>query len=277
MGKGALVQRTLSGLVFLAVVIGCLLLPYGVLALTLLLAVSLSYEFYRLASASRFRREHVLVVAALVLALLFGFLYLQAGLSPRYMALAMLPLVAAWICQLFDGASDHAFSAAPFYPVLYILPALLSLLWIAWPGGVFSWRLTLGVMVLIWVNDIGAYCLGMLFGQRPGSRKLFPALSPKKSWIGVVGGTLFCLLAAWGIWALWGSPVLALAHWLVLALIESVFGVLGDLYESLLKRHAGVKDAGKLIPGHGGMLDRFDDLLFVLPLTAVYLLIFQLI
>ena len=277
MGKGALVQRTLSGLVFLAVVIGCLLLPYGVLALTLLLAVSLSYEFYRLASASRFRKEHVLVVAALVLALLFGFLYLQAGLSPRYMALAMLPLVAAWICQLFDGASDHAFSTEVYFPLLYVLPATLSLLRLAWPGAAFSWRLTLGVMVLIWINDIGAYCFGMLFGQRANSRKLFPALSPKKSWVGVYGGTVFTFLAAWAVWALWGEPVLALPHWMVLALIVSAIGVPGDLFESLIKRHAGVKDASQFIPGHGGMLDRFDDLLFVLPVSAVYLLVFQLI
>lgn len=277
MSKSSLVQRTLSGLVFIVVMVGCLLLPYGVLALTLLLAYSLSFEFYRMVSEPRYRKEHVLVTVALVLVLAGWFLHLQLGLPARYMALGLLPLVAAWICQLFDGASDHAFSTVPFFPLLYVLPALLSLLWIAWPGGVFSWRLTLGVLVLIWVNDIGAYCVGMLFGQRSGSAKLFPALSPKKSWVGVVGGTLFCLLAAWGIWAWWGHPVLPLVHWMVIALIESVFGVLGDLYESLIKRHAGVKDAGKLIPGHGGLLDRFDDLLFVLPLTALYLLIFQLI
>lgn len=277
MGKGALVQRTLSGLVFLVVVIGCLLVPYGLLALSLLLAVSLSYEFYRMVSDRRFGKEQVLVTLAMAIVLLAWFLHLQLGVSARFMALGLLPLVAAWTCQLFDGAADHAFSTAPFFPLLYILPALLSLLWMAWPGGVFSWRLTLGALVLIWVNDIGAYCMGMLFGQRPGSPKLFPALSPKKSWIGVVGGTLFCLLAAWGIWALWGSVLFSLVHWLALALIESVFGVLGDLYESLVKRHAGVKDAGSLIPGHGGMLDRFDDMLFVFPLSALYILIFQLI
>ena len=131
--------------------------------------------------------------------------------------------------------------------------------------------------MLIWINDIGAYCVGMLFGQRTNSRKLFPALSPKKSWVGVYGGTAFTFLAAWAVWALWGAPVLTLPHWMALALIVSVVGVPGDLFESLIKRHAGVKDASQMIPGHGGMLDRFDDLLFILPVAATYLLVFQLI
>jgi len=195
----------------------------------------------------------------------------------RWLALSVLPLVAAWFCMLFDGAADHAFSTEPFFPLVYVLPAMLSMLRIAWPGGAFSWRLTLGLIVLIWINDIGAYCVGMLFGQRTNSRKLFPALSPKKSWVGVYGGTAFTFLAAWAVWTLWGAPVLALPHWMILALIVSAVGVPGDLFESLIKRHAGVKDASQLIPGHGGMLDRFDDLLFIFPVAAAYLLVFQLI
>jgi phosphatidate cytidylyltransferase len=131
------------------------------------------------------------------------------------------------------------------------------------------------VIVLLWLNDIGAYAVGMSLGQRPDSRKLFPALSPKKSWIGVVGGTLFTLLGAWGVSATFGAQVLPLVHWLALALIVSVFGVFGDLFESLIKRHAQVKDAGHFIPGHGGLLDRFDDVLFVLPLAALYLLLVE--
>ena len=79
------------------------------------------------------------------------------------------------------------------------------------------------------------------------------------------------------MWAIWGGEVLALGHWMVLSLVASVFGVFGDLYESLIKRHAGVKDSGSLIPGHGGLMDRFDDALFVFPVAAVYLTALQLI
>lgn len=277
MGKSTLVQRIVSGVILIAVVVGCLWLPWGVPALACLMTVTISLEFYRLVSGSRYRKEQVLVVLAMLLAVVLTFLHLAYGVPVRWLALSVLPLVAAWFCMLFDGASDHAFSTESFFPLVYVLPAMLSLLRIAWPGGAFSWRLTLGLIVLIWINDIGAYCVGMLFGQRTNSRKLFPALSPKKSWVGVYGGTAFTFLAAWAVWALWGAPVLALPHWMILALIVSAVGVPGDLFESLIKRHAGVKDASQLIPGHGGMLDRFDDLLFIFPVAAAYLLVFQLI
>ena len=272
MGKGTLWKRTASGVVFLAIVIGCLLHPLALLALSAFLAVALSHEFYRLTTDPRFRKEEVLVMTAMVVTL-----FLFYALPVRWLPLGLLPVVAAWVCQLFDGSREHAFVTEPYFPLLYILPMLLSLLRLSLVQEAFTWRLTLGVFVIIWMNDVGAYCIGMLFGQRPDSRKLFPALSPKKSWIGAVGGLLFSLVAAWAVWKLWGSPVLALPHWLVIALIESTFGVTGDLFESLIKRHAGVKDAGTLIPGHGGLLDRFDDALFVLPLVTVYLLVLQLI
>ena len=116
----------------------------------------------------------------------------------------------------------------------------------------------------------------MSFGQRPSSRKLFPALSPKKSWVGILGGTVATFLAAWGVSAFFGASVLSTAHWMAIAAIVSVFGVFGDLFESLIKRHAQVKDAGDLIPGHGGLLDRFDGLLFVLPAVLLYLTLVQL-
>ena len=277
MGASSLVQRIVSGVILIAVVVGCLWLPWGVLALSCLMAVTLSIEFYRLVSSARYRKEQVLVVAAMVLELVLLFLYLAKGLDARFLTLGLVLVVDAWICLIFDGASDHAFSTESFFPLVYILPAMLSLLRLSWPGGVFSWRLTLGLFVLVWISDIGAYCVGMLFGQRTNSRKLFPALSPKKSWVGVYGGTIFTFLAAWAVWALWGAQVLPLIHWMVLALIVASLGVLGDLFESLIKRHAGVKDASHVIPGHGGMLDRFDGLLFVLPVAAIYLLVFQLI
>ena len=277
MGKSTLVKRIVSGVILIAIVVGCFWLPWGVLALACLLTVAISIEFYRLLSSARYRKEQVLVVLAMLSALVLTFLHLAYGVPVRFLALSVLPMVAAWICMLFDGASDHAFSTEVYFPLLYVLPATLSLIRLAWPGAAFSWRLTLGLMVLIWINDIGAYCVGMLFGQRTNSRKLFPALSPKKSWVGVYGGTAFTFLGAWAVWALWGEPVLVLPHWMALALIVSAIGVPGDLFESLIKRHAGVKDASQFIPGHGGMLDRFDDLLFVLPVSAVYLLVFQLI
>lgn len=277
MGKGTLVNRIVFGVLFLVVVIASLLYPIALLTLCAFLGVAFSIEFYRMTVTRRYRKEEILVVTALVALCSLYFCMLYAGLSPRWLLLCLLPLVAAWICQLFDGVEGHEFVTEPYFPLVYFLPMLLALLRLSRVDGAFSWQLTLGIFVLIWCCDIGAYCFGMLLGQRPNSRKLFPAVSPKKSWIGVVGGTVVTFAAAWAVWAIWGASVLPLVHWMALALIASVFGVLGDLFESMIKRHAGVKDAGSLIPGHGGLLDRFDDALFVLPLSAVYLVVLQLI
>ena len=274
---GKLLKRTVFGLLFTAVVVGGLLTPWSLLALVVLLSVFLCYEFYRLTVERRFRKETVCVAAASLAALVLLFFHFQTGLPLRFAALAFLPVAAAHVFLLFDAAKDHAFPTAVYFPLLYVTLPLAAALWLAWPGGTFTWRLLLGLLILLWSNDIGAYVVGMSLGQRPTSRKLFPALSPKKSWIGVVGGTLFAFLAAWAVSATFGAPVLPLVHWLGLAALVSVFGVLGDLFESLLKRHAHVKDASNLIPGHGGLLDRFDDVLFVLPLAALYLSIFSLL
>lgn len=273
-----LVTRSGSGILFLVVVVAGLLAPACFLVLGNLLIAGLSMEFYRLTVGKRFRKEAVCIILAAMLAYTLGFFMLQSGLDARWMMTAFLPVIAASIFLLFDGAAGHEFPTAVYFPLIYVLPAFLAAVLMAFPvDGAYTWKLLLGIFVIIWCNDIGAYSLGMLLGQRPNSRKLFPALSPKKSWIGVVGGTLFAFLAAWLVSITFGTSVLSWPHWLAIAGIESVFGVLGDLFESLLKRHAQVKDAGKLIPGHGGLLDRFDDMLFVFPLVAVYLALFHLL
>jgi phosphatidate cytidylyltransferase len=273
-----LATRSGSGILFLVVVVAGLLAPACFLVLGNLLIAGLSMEFYRLTVGKRFRKEAVCIILAAMLAFTLGFFMLQSGLEARWMMTAFLPVIAASIFLLFDGAAGHEFPTAVYFPLIYVLPAFLAAVLLAFPvDGAYTWKLLLGIFVIIWCNDIGAYSLGMLLGQRPNSRKLFPALSPKKSWIGVVGGTLFAFLAAWLVSITFGASVLSWPHWLAIAGIESVFGVLGDLFESLLKRHAQVKDAGKLIPGHGGLLDRFDDMLFVFPLVAVYLALFHLL
>jgi phosphatidate cytidylyltransferase len=129
----------------------------------------------------------------------------------------------------------------------------------------YTRRIILGMLILVWINDTGAYVTGSIFGRH----KLFPRISPKKSWEGLAGGTLFTMVAA--IWMDRFMGMLSATNWLIIAAIVSVFGVYGDLTESLLKRNANKKDSGNLIPGHGGVLDRFDSVLFVIPIVTVYL------
>ncbi len=139
-------------------------------------------------------------------------------------------------------------------------------------GTVYTYLMPLSVFVFLWINDTGAYCCGSLLGRH----KLFPRISPGKSWEGSVGGAVFVAAAAvliWHLTELYGVNDLQLgvAEWVGLGLVVTVFGTWGDLVESLFKRTLGIKDSGKILPGHGGMLDRFDSSLLALPAAVVYL------
>jgi phosphatidate cytidylyltransferase len=129
--------------------------------------------------------------------------------------------------------------------------------------------LPLSVFVFTWLNDTGAYCTGMLFGKH----KLFERISPKKSWEGSIGGGVAAIASSFAFAHF--SPTLTTLNWVGLAVVVVVFGTWGDLTESLFKRHLGIKDSGTILPGHGGMLDRFDSILIAVPAAVVYLFILK--
>lgn len=130
-----------------------------------------------------------------------------------------------------------------------------------------SLLLPVALILLIWMNDTMAYLTGSFVGRT----KFFPAISPKKTIEGTVGGIIFTMAFAW-VWSVY-STAFSTFHWIVLALIASLIGTIGDLIESKLKRMADVKDSGAMMPGHGGALDRFDSLLFAAPFAFLYALI----
>ena len=150
----------------------------------------------------------------------------------------------------------------------------------------YHWILPMSVFVFLWVNDTGAYCTGSLLGRH----KLFPRVSPGKSWEGSIGGGIFVLIAAAIIsqFAAANTPLgsasqglstlntqLSTLKWLGLGLVVVFFGTWGDLVESLFKRTLGIKDSGNILPGHGGMLDRFDSSLMAIPAAVIYLYTLQ--
>lgn len=163
--------------------------------------------------------------------------------------------------------------AHTLFPVIYIaLPyAMTSMLAfnVQGPDSDYSPVVTLTLFVFLWCNDVGAYCTGCTIGKH----KLFERISPKKTWEGSIGGAVFTMLAAFLLHHFlpdWYSfmPVWV---WIGMALVVVLFGTWGDLIESLMKREMGIKDSGKILPGHGGMLDRFDSALLAIPATVVYL------
>lgn len=138
-------------------------------------------------------------------------------------------------------------------------------------GVEYRFIIPLSVFFFLWASDSGAYCFGSMFGRR----KLFPRISPNKSWEGSIGGGLVAL----GVSQLLATYDTSLSRmgWLGLALVVVVFGTWGDLVESLIKRQLGIKDSGNILPGHGGMLDRFDSSLLAIPAALIYLYTLQLI
>ena len=138
-------------------------------------------------------------------------------------------------------------------------------------GVSYDMLLPLSVFVFLWVNDSGAYCDGSLLGKH----KLFPRISPGKTWEGSIGGGILVIIVAAIIGYLANNGAethtLSMVGWIGLGLVVVVFGTWGDLVESLFKRTLGVKDSGSILPGHGGMMDRFDSSLMAIPAAVVYL------
>ncbi|UYQ92727.1 phosphatidate cytidylyltransferase [Chitinophaga horti] len=137
-------------------------------------------------------------------------------------------------------------------------------------GQPIGYLVPLLLIIFIWINDTMAYIVGSLIGRTP----FFPSISPKKTTEGSVGGMVLAVATAGVFGWYWGKSVLAFEHWLALAGIAAIFGTIGDLLESKLKRLAGVKDSGNMMPGHGGFLDRFDSLLLASPFAWLYVYFF---
>ncbi len=162
--------------------------------------------------------------------------------------------------------------ALMFMGILYIgFPIALTILMSTNESGNFSPFTVFGILLMVWASDVAAYFGGRAFGKR----KLFPRISPKKTWEGAIGGLLGAVAAGALIYLVYHNfkifNTLALKDWLILGAITAVFGIIGDLVESMLKRSTNIKDSGNLLPGHGGFLDRFDAFIFAIPFTYLYL------
>ena len=267
------VKRSLSGVCFLAIVISGLLLNkylYG--ALLIFMMVTMLYEFFRMTMGDLFPRSRWLAILVGVSAFVMLFCVMAFRLDIRQVSLSAVLLLFLMISTLFvkDKADFKLFSFL-YTGLLYIaVPLALSNFVVFDKAGNFDGRPMLAFLIIIWASDVGAYCIGMLLGKY--TDKLFPTVSPKKTWAGFWGGLLFAVLAGLILdWTgLWTYPMF---HAAILAAIMHVAGVFGDLFESQWKRVCDIKDSGNIIPGHGGMLDRFDSALFAIPAGVLYLVL----
>lgn len=273
------VVRTLAGAAFGALVVTSLLffpIYFGVLFLIFMI-VALS-EFYHISIGNLFYFTQTVAVVTSIIFFVLVFLNRAGILGSRWLWTVLLPLLCVQISTIFLSVNERrelsrlmwVYAGIGYIALPFSLASCL-----VFRDGTFNGMLLLSFFILIWMNDIGAYCFGTAFGQRPNARKLAPSISPKKSWIGFWGGMFLCMGSSVALKYL-GFIDIPLVHAFALGIVVCVGGVAGDLCESVWKRYFGVKDSGHCIPGHGGMLDRFDSSLIAIPLACVYLSFFNL-
>ncbi len=266
-----LFTRSLTGLVFAALIIVAVLLGKTTFAaLFFVINLFALAEFYRLVS----RRPDtgtilpVGLTAGSIVFILISLVSLELA-GNRWLLLILLVPVMVTVFFIYKKNTAPASAIAIILSgiICITIPfAILGFLYNpAFFPGVAHPEILLGFFIIIWSYDSFAYLTGMLFGKH----KLFERHSPKKTWEGTIGGSVFALLAGWILFSVYG--VFDLGTWLGMGALIIVFGTLGDLAESMLKRNFNVKDSGNSLPGHGGLLDRFDAVLMASPVIFVYL------
>ncbi len=270
--------RAVTGILFVAAIVVCFLNP---VAMAFLFAVATGltvWEFTGLVNKRDGVDTNRFICTVAGVYLFFAITGFTSGQTPSTVFIPYLvTLIYLLVAELYAKNPDPIQTwAYTMMSQLYIaLPfSMVSVLaFRATPEGVvFTSLMPLSVFVFLWTNDTGAYCCGSLLGRH----KLFPRVSPGKSWEGSVGGAVFVMAVSALVWYLADAYdvndlQLGLAQWLGLGLVVVVFGTWGDLVESLFKRTLGIKDSGNILPGHGGMLDRFDSSLLAFPAAVVYL------
>ncbi|MBB4080961.1 phosphatidate cytidylyltransferase [Lewinella aquimaris] len=270
-------RRLTTAVIFVIImVVGMYTGPYTFNLLFLVITGGCLYEFFGMTLDRHTRRDRFRKALGVTVGLLPFFLVSTLSLGyvsdpETFIQLSSLmfsPFIfTIFIYELYSNSRE------PFVNIAYIILGMFYIGipfalvdFIAFDGNTFYYRVVFGLLLLTWVNDTGAYLVGSKYGKTP----LFPRISPNKTWEGTIGGAFTCILFGYVLHLVFDE--IGLIQWLVLATIVGIFGGIGDLVESMLKRSVGVKDSGNLLPGHGGLLDRFDAFIFVIPFAAAYIL-----
>jgi phosphatidate cytidylyltransferase len=259
--------RAITGFFFIVVMLASLLNgPYVFTAFLGLLSFLCLNEFYALVKTEDISPNRI---AGLIGGLcIFGgnTLHYILNIDPKFLLISIPVLLSIFIAELYKH-SDKPFNNIAYTCIgfIFAVSPFCFLFALAFIPGHFNYRFPLGFLLLLWSNDTGAYVVGRQFG----ATKLFERHSPKKTWEGFIGGMLFTMLISWVISRYFQD--ITWRQWISVAVLISCFGTMGDLIESMLKRSFNAKDSGTILPGHGGLLDRFDGLLLAAPAVFVYL------
>ncbi len=260
--------RAISGIIYISLLIFSLKWQDAVIALFFLFGVVCLLEFKKLIQLKSF----IPYLIFTVLYFCFSYWNIIIGLENGFSEASQILLVITIFVQLFLIKDLFSEKTIPLFSskryiitTFYLSSSFVFLILISKFNSNFTPFLLLGCFILVWINDSFAYLVGKSFGKQ----KLFPSISPKKTVEGFLGGLFFSCIASYFISIY--VDALSFSSWLILAIIISVFGTLGDLIESKFKRQANVKDSGAIMPGHGGLLDRLDSIIFAAPFIYLFL------
>jgi phosphatidate cytidylyltransferase len=269
-----LITRAITGIVLVLVMLTSILVSeYSFAVLFLVILIASIYEFNYLFKQSEVKPNRTLSYLTSVVLFLLAFFSANGSVEHRYLW-GIFPLfLAVMAAELYRKKNRPAENiAVTAFSILYIALPISLINFIVFPDFIgtqsYTPKFLIALFSLIWIYDSGAYLVGVSIGRH----RLFERISPKKSWEGAIGGFIFAILSAYFIAGF--IPEIKMAHWIAISVILVVSATFGDLSESMLKRYFGIKDSGHILPGHGGMLDRFDSLFFVVPAVFAYIKLF---
>ncbi len=276
-----LITRSITGVLFVAIIVVCFMCPEGMIMVFALVTGLTVWEYTGLVNQIDGVTVNRFISTAAGVYLFLAIAGFCSGITPSAVFIPyLLSVIYLFISELYTESKNAINNwAYTMLSQMYVaLPlATINILAFRDIGGqvVFSYLTPLSIFIFLWANDTGAYCFGSLFGKH----KLFPRISPGKTWEGSVGGGILVLVVAAIIGYLEssntdqmvGGSTMSIPEWMGMGLVVVFFGTWGDLVESLFKRTLGIKDSGNILPGHGGMLDRFDSSLMAMPAAVVYL------
>ena len=272
------IVRTITAVFFVAAIVTCFMRPEAMILLFGLVTGLTIWEFTGLVNERGGITVNQLISTVAGVYFFLAMAGYNSGMTPAAVFIPyLLTLIYLMVAELYlkqeDPVNDWAYTMMSQLYIALPFSLLNVLAFQSDADGVhYVWTVPLSVFVFLWINDTGAYLCGSLLGKH----KLFPRISPGKSWEGSIGGGILVIIVAVLVWYLleqYEQNALGLSalEWAGLGLVIVVFGTWGDLVESLFKRTLGIKDSGNILPGHGGMLDRFDSSLMAIPAAVVYL------
>lgn len=269
-----LITRTITGAVLVVIILTAIIASqYSFALLFLFILIGCITELSGLFKQSVVKPNCWLSYPVSILLFGTAFFIARGNLGPRYF-LGLIPLfiviMAAELYRKNEKPLENI--AVTIFSIVYLAIPLSLINFLVFPllqeSYSYTPNLLIALFVLIWIYDSGAYLVGVSIGKH----RLFERISPKKSWEGAIGGTVIAILAGWFISGF--IPEIKLIHWIAISILTVLSSTFGDLTESMFKRQFGIKDSGNIFPGHGGFLDRFDSLIFAVPVVVIYLKLF---